>query len=129
MSERRLRGSRLGSISMETEEGVEFVATQLVTFRTPDGEEFAVTFMQGVELPYDWASPHTGVIGRRVNEEGLLIEGQDPNAPAPTPPTVTHWEQLMKRRTIPELEELLAHRLEEARATGELESRTYKKSA
>lgn len=123
MGDKRLLGTRMGSVSMETEEGVDFVATQLVTFRTEDGEEFSVTFMEGVELPYDWRSPHTGKSGRRLDGKGKLIEGDDPNAPAPPAPTVTHWEQLLKRRTIEELEVILAERREEMRAAGELNVR------
>lgn len=119
MSEKRLRGTRLGSISFETDEGVDFVPTQSVTFRTEQGEEFQVTFMEGVELPYDWTSPHTGHIGRRLDAQGEPVHGEDPNAPAPPVPTVTHWEQLLKRRTIEELEEILAQRREEMRAAGE----------
>lgn len=129
MNDKRLRGTRLGSISTETEEGVEFVERQNVTFRTEDGEEFTVTFMAGVELPYDWRSPKTSNIGRRLDEKGKPIEGDDPNAPAPTPPTVTHWEQLMKRRTIAELEVILEERIAEMRASGQLDVSTLRKSA
>lgn len=120
MSEKRLRGTRLGAISMETEEGVDFVATRDVTFRTADGEEFTVRFAADAELPYDWASPHTSAIGRRLDDKGKPIEGTDPNAPAAPIPTVTHWEQLLKRRTIPELEVILQARIDEMRASGEL---------
>ena len=123
MSDKRLLGTRLGSVSMETEEGVDFVATQSVTFRTDDGEEFQVTFMEGVDLPFDWNSPHTGKTGRRLDAKGKPVEGVDPNAPTPPAPTVTHWEQLLKRRTIEELEVILAERREEMRAAGLLNVR------
>lgn len=129
MNDKRLRGTRLGSISSETEEGVEFVDRQTVTFRTEDGEEFTVTFMAGVELPYDWRSPRTSNIGRRLDSKGKPIQGVDPNAPTPTPPTVTHWEQLMKRRTIEELEVILEERIAEMRANGQLELGSLRKSA
>ncbi|MTA05983.1 MAG: RNA polymerase-binding protein RbpA, partial [Actinobacteria bacterium] len=111
MSNKRMQGTRLGSISSETEEGVEFVDRQNVTFRTADGEEFVVTFMTGVELPYDWRSPRSSNIGRRLDAKGKPIQGDDPNAPTPAAPTVTHWEQLMKRRTIEELEIILHDRI------------------
>lgn len=129
MNNKQLRGTRLGSISQESEEGVDYVATENVTFRTDDGEEFTVTFMSGVEVPYDWKSPHTSKIGRRLDAKGKRIEGEDPNAPTPTPPTVTHWEQLMKRRTIEELEIILADRIAEGRANGEFGSVALRKSA
>lgn len=123
MSDKRLLGTRMGRTSMETEEGVDFVPTQSVTFRTADGEEFDVTFMEGVELPFDWTSPHTGKPGRRLDSKGKPIIGVDPNAPTPAAPAVTHWEQLLKRRTIEELEVILAERREEMRAAGQLNSR------
>jgi hypothetical protein len=129
MSNKQLRGSRLGSISTETEEGVEFVDRQNVTFRTADGEEFVVTFMAGVELPYDWRSPRSSNIGRRLDAKGKPIQGDDPNAPAPIAPTVTHWEQLMKRRTIEELEVILQDRIIAMRESGQLELGSLRKSA
>jgi hypothetical protein len=129
MNNKQLRGTRLGSISHESEEGVDYVETQLVTFRTEDGEEFSVTFMVGVDLPYDWKSPRTSNIGRRLDSKGNPIVGDDPNAPAPLPPTVTHWEQLMKRRTIEELEVILAERIAEGRANGEFDAVSFRKSA
>jgi hypothetical protein len=73
MSEKRLRGTRLGSTSFESEEGVEFVSTQTVTFRTDDGEEFQVTFMDGVDLPFNWNSPRTSKSGRRLDAKGLSL--------------------------------------------------------
>jgi len=129
MNNKQLRGSRLGSISHESEEGVDFVETQIVTFRTEDDEEFTVTFMIGVDLPYDWKSPRTSKIGRRLDAKGKPIVGVDPNAPLPLPPTVTHWEQLMKRRTIEELEVILADRIAEGRANGEFDAVSLRKSA
>ena len=123
MSEKRLRGTRLGAISFETEEGVDFVATQIVTFRTEDGDEFQVTFMDGIDLPFEWTSPHTGKTGRRLDAKGKPVQGVDPNAPTPPAPTVTHWEQLLKRRTIEELEVILAERRAEMRAAGQFNDR------
>ena len=123
MSEKRLRGTRLGAMSFESEEGVEFVSTQSVTFRTDDGEEFQVTFMEGVELPFNWISPRTSKSGRRLHAKGKPADGVAPNAPTPPAPTVTHWEQLMKRRTIEELEVILAERREEMRAAGKFNSK------
>jgi hypothetical protein len=129
MNNKQLRGTRLGSISHESEEGVDFVDTENVTFRTEDGEEFTVTFMTGVEVPFDWVSPRTSKVGRRLDAKGKPIQGDDPNAPTPMAPTVTHWEQLMKSRTIDELEAILADRIAEGRANGEFDVVSLRKSA
>ncbi len=129
MSNKRMQGTRLGSISSETEDGVEFVERHNVTFRTADGEEFVVTFMAGVELPYDWRSPRSSNIGRRLDAKGKPIQGDDPNAPAPVAPTVTHWEQLMKRRTIEELEVILHDRIIAMRESGQLDLGSLRKTA
>lgn len=123
MSDKRLRGTRLGSTSFESEEGVEFVSTQNITFRTDSGEEFTVTFMEGIDLPFEWTSPHSSEKGRRVLPNGKTVDGVDPNAPTPPAPSVTHWEQLLKRRTIEELEVILAERREEMRAAGHFNSK------
>jgi hypothetical protein len=123
MNDKRLLGSRLGSTSFESEVGVEFVARQEITFRTDDGEEFAVTFMEGVDVPYEWVSPRSSKKGRRLDASGKPVVGVDPNAPAPPATPVTHWEQLLKRRTLDELEEILAERREEMRASGQLGSK------
>lgn len=123
MNDKRLLGSRLGSTSFESEVGVEFVARQEITFRTDDGEEFAVTFMEGVDVPYEWVSPRSSNTGRRLDAAGKPVVGVDPNAPAPPPTPVTHWEQLLKRRTLDELEEILAERREEMRASGQLDAK------
>jgi hypothetical protein len=129
VNNKRLRGTRLGSISTESEEGVEFVERHSVTFRTEAGEEFSVNFMVGVDLPYDWRSPRTSHVGRRLDSKGKPIVGDDPNAPTPAAPPVTHWEQLMKRRTIEELEVILTDRIIEMRASGQLDLMPLQKSA
>lgn len=111
MSEKKLRGSTLGRTSCESEIGVELAPRQTAEYETEAGERFAVVFDAEAELPYEWVSPHTGAHGRLLTSRGSKVVGIDPNAPAPTPPTVTHWEQLLKRRSIEELEVLLADRI------------------
>jgi hypothetical protein len=115
VSEKKLRGSTLGRISFEAEFGVELAPRKNAEYETGSGERFSVVFDAAAELPYEWVSPHTGALGRLLTERGNKVVGIDPNAPAPTPPTVTHWEQLMKRRTVEELEALLADRIAQMR--------------
>ena len=56
MSDRSLRGMRLGAQSMETESGVEPAPRQRVEYRCEDGEQVFVTFSSEAEIPPVWVS-------------------------------------------------------------------------
>ena len=66
MAERNLRGMRLGSQSLQSEEGVEFVSRRKSLYRTADGSTFEVTFAFDAEIPETWESPRSGQEGRLV---------------------------------------------------------------
>ncbi len=51
MSDRSLRGMRLGSQSMETESNVQPAPRQRVEYRTADGDRVFVTFAAEAESP------------------------------------------------------------------------------
>ena len=51
MSDRSLRGMRLGSQSMETESNVQPAPRQRVEYRTADGDRVFVTFAAEAEIP------------------------------------------------------------------------------
>ena len=126
MADRSLRGMRLGSQSLQSEEGVEFASRRKVTYRTDDGNTFEVVFAADAEIPEVWSSPRTGQEGRLVAEDGTLVETETPEVKAPR----THWDMLLERRTRAELEELLQERLEYLRARrGEAAKNGAKKSA
>jgi hypothetical protein len=126
MAERNLRGMRLGSQSLQSEEGVEFVSRRRSTYRTTDGSTFEVTFASDAEIPEVWESPRTGQEGRLVAEDGSLVETEVVEAKA----VRTHWDMLLERRTRAELEELLEERLQLLRARrGEEAAKAAKKSA
>ena len=112
MAERNLRGMRLGSQSLQSEEGVEFVSRRKSVYRTADGSTFEVTFAADAEIPETWESPRTGQEGRLVGEDGELVEQEAVDTKAPR----THWDMLLERRTRAELEEILQERLEYLRA-------------
>ena len=112
MADRSLRGMRLGSQSLQSEEGVEFSPRKKSVYRTEDGSTFEVMFAAEAEVPETWESPRTGQEGRLVGEDGGLVE----SAVVETKPARTHWDMLLERRTRPELEELLQERLELLRA-------------
>ena len=107
MADRTLRGMRLGSQSMQTEEGVEFASRQRVQFRTADGETFDVIFASDAELPDRWHSPKSGKEGVLLSPDGTPVDLVESEIKAAR----THWDMLLERRTRDELEELLEDRL------------------
>lgn len=124
MADRSLRGMRLGSQSLQTEDGVEFSPRKKSVYRTEDGKTFEVTFSSDAEVPETWESPRTGLEGRLVADDGTLVQSDE----AETKAARTHWDMLLERRTRPELEELLQERLEYLRARRGA-SKTGRKSA
>ena len=104
MAERTLRGSRLGSVSYETDRNFEPVARIMARYECPNGHITTVPFADDAETPLTWECRYDGVNAR-------LIGGQEPEAKKVKPPR-THWDMLMERRTIADLEEVLAERLE-----------------
>lgn len=112
MADRSLRGMRLGSQSLQSEEGVEFSPRKKSIYRTEDGTTFEVMFSADAEIPELWESPRSGLEGRLVGDDGELVEMSSVEAKAPR----THWDMLLERRTRDELEELLEERLTYLRA-------------
>ena len=108
MADRSLRGMRLGSQSMQSEEGVEFASRRKSVYRTVDGTTFEVVFSSDAEIPEIWQSPRTGQEGRLVADDGSLVPIEEVETKAPR----THWDMLLERRTRAELEELLQERLD-----------------
>lgn len=102
MAERALRGSRLGSLSMETEENVVPSARQITTYVCECGHRIELPFSVEAEIPAVWEC--------RCGRHAKLLDGPEPEL-KPTKPARTHWDMLLERRSIPELEELLQERL------------------
>jgi hypothetical protein len=108
MADRVLRGSRLGAISYETEYAAEPAPRQLVRFRCERGHEFSVPFAHDAELPSTWECRLDGTPAKATD----LPEPEPKKVKAPR----THWDMLIERRTIADLEEVLAERLDVLRA-------------
>ncbi|KRF31387.1 RNA polymerase-binding protein RbpA [Yonghaparkia sp. Soil809] len=108
MADRTLRGMRLGSQSMQSEEGVEFASRQRAQYLTTDGELFEVVFSADAELPDTWESPKSGREGVLLAPDGTPIDIVQADVKA----VRTHWDMLLERRSIAELEELLEERLQ-----------------
>lgn len=112
MADRSLRGMRLGSQSLQSEEGVVFSPRITSTYQLPDGDSFEMTFAADAEIPQVWDSPKTGVEGILIAADGkpVILEETDVKVPR------SHWDMLLERRTRAELEELLQERLDVLRA-------------
>ena len=72
------------------------------------GHEFAVPFAEEAELPSTWDCRFDGTTAK-------LIDGPEPEAKK-VKAQRTHWDMLMERRSIEDLEEVLAERLDVLRA-------------
>jgi len=103
---------RLGAQSFQSEEGVDFVERITARYRAEDGAEFEVVFAEDAEIPARWENARTGQSGVLLDAAGKPVEEE----PGEERAARTHWDMLLERRTIPELEEILAERLEILRA-------------
>lgn len=111
MSERALRGSRLGATSYETDRDIELAPRQVVSYDCPKGHTLHVPFSaEADELPMVWECRVCGAIALRTDGENTDEKR--------VKPARTHWDMLMERRTREELEEILAERLAVLRAGG-----------
>jgi hypothetical protein len=104
MGERTLRGARLGGQSFEDERGIEFAARQQVGYKCPQGHEFEITMSVEAEVPAVWECPRCGA--EALSTSGIVREEK------PEKPVRTHWDMLLERRSIKELEDILSERLE-----------------
>ncbi|KQY44028.1 RNA polymerase-binding protein RbpA [Cellulomonas humilata] len=103
MANRSLRGMRIGSHSMETEDGVEFAPRLQAHYDCPNGHTIILPFSVEADVPVVWEC--------RCGEEALLRDASRPEVKAGKPPR-THWDMLLERRTVGELQELLDERLD-----------------
>ncbi|PPK62778.1 RNA polymerase-binding protein RbpA [Actinokineospora auranticolor] len=107
MADRVLRGSRLGAVSYETDRNHDLAPRRTVSYACPKGHDFEVPFSDDAEVPPTWEC-------RLHGTESKMIDGSDPEPKKVKPPR-THWDMLLERRTISELEDLLTERLTELR--------------
>ncbi len=104
MADRVLRGSRLGAVSYETDRNHDLAPRQSMRYACPRGHEFEVPFADDAEAPATWECRLHGSISR-------LVDGAEPEQKKAKPPR-THWDMLLERRSVAELEVLLNERLE-----------------
>lgn len=106
MADRVLRGSRMGAVSYETDRDHDLAPRQMVKYRTENGEIYEVPFADDAEIPEEWMCKN--------GQMGTLIEGEGVES-KPIKPPRTHWDMLLERRSVEELDELLDESLEELR--------------
>src|SRR5262245_65886264 len=103
MSERALRGSRLGATSYETDYGVDIAPRREIEYTCPKGHHFTVPFAAEAEIPETRDC-------RTCGQPALRVDGHAPKENAARP-TRTHRYMLMVRRTRHPLKEILHDRL------------------
>jgi rubredoxin len=103
MAERALRGTRLGATSYENDRNTDLAPRQEVAFECPKGHRFTVPFSAEAELPVNWECRVCGATA--FTAAGDLPATKKAKAPR------SHWDMLMERRTLADLEEVLAERL------------------
>jgi rubredoxin len=103
MAERALRGTRLGATSYENDRNTDLAPRQEVVYKCSKGHEFSVPFAAEAELPVTWEC--------RVCGATAYTAAGDQPAPKKVKPPRSHWDMLMERRTMADLEEVLAERL------------------
>ena len=109
MAERTLRGSRLGTQSLETEAGIQLAPRFEAVYDLPDGRVIVVPFAADAAIPQTWEAID-GTIGVLRNAEGEEDEKK------PARKQRTHWDMLLERRSREELQDLLDERLALLRA-------------
>src|SRR3954452_3101217 len=117
MADKSLRGTRLGAQSMESDEGVEPAARIISEYHCPKGHVVRIPFSVEADIPALWEC--------RCGSEALLVDSERPE-PKAGKPARTHWDMLLERRSIADLEVLLDERLQLLRAK---QGTTQKRSA
>jgi hypothetical protein len=109
MGERVLRGRRLGTTSYESDRGTDLAPRRTARYNCPHGHHFGVPLALDAEAPATWEC-------RSCGAPALLQDGEAPQAKAGRP-VRSHWDMLLERRSLDELEGVLAERLEELHAS------------
>ncbi|MFD2338782.1 RNA polymerase-binding protein RbpA [Clavibacter michiganensis subsp. tessellarius] len=110
MADRSLRGMRLGSTSLQSEEGVSFSPRQKDPIARPTAPRSRSCSRRTPRSP-SWsrrrAARRDASSTPRARPSPTTSRGEDPPS---------HWDMLLERRTRAELEELLEERLAVLRA-------------
>lgn len=114
MAERALRGSRLGAVSYENDQATELAERQVVVYTCPNGHRVGVPLAAEADVPATWECRFCGATATKADT--AVTE------PVRTKTPRSHWDMLLERRSIPELEAILEERLEVLRLAGRRKS-------
>lgn len=106
MGERVLKGSRLGTTSYETDRNTDLAPRHEAVYDCPHGHTFGIPLSTDAEAPASWDC-------RSCGATAVLRDGQLPETKAGKKVPRTHWDMLLERRSLDDLEEVLAERLAE----------------
>jgi hypothetical protein len=105
MGERVLRGSRLGTTSYETDRDIDLAPRREVIFDCPNGHETKLPMASDAELPGVWEC-------RTCGASAILRDGEAAE-PKAAKHVRSHWDMLLERRSLDDLEDVLSERLAE----------------
>ena len=111
MAQQTMRGMRLGTQSLESEAGVVLAERNKHIYRCPENHETEMIFAAEADLPQTWQCKACGAQATLLSD-GNKVELEDSDEKVAR----THWEMLLERRSIEELDEILQERLEDIRA-------------
>lgn len=107
MNDTSMRGTRLGALSYETDDKIAPAERQIVRYRCPEGHVTPVPFsVEAEDIPITWecrcgreaaAVMHVAAMAEPIDRVERHVR--------------THWDMLLERRSIDDLEELLDERL------------------
>ena len=99
-----MRGSRLGYLSYETDTHVAPAERQVVSYQCPEGHHTVVPVsVEAEEIPFQWNC--------RCGRTAVRTDVSAPDE-KPAKHVRSHWDMLLERRTIADLELLLDERLD-----------------
>ena len=107
MGETAMRGTRIGAVSYESELYVQPAERFPVRYECPEGHLTVVPMsVEADDVPLVW----TCRCGREAQAMDHIEQMAAPDT-KPVKPARTHWDMLLERRSISDLEELLEERL------------------
>lgn len=111
MADSTMRGMRLGASSLESEANVHLEKRAKHLYECAQGHLSQLTFSLEAEVPETWECKSCGKTAI-LTIDGVKVDPSHHDEKTPR----SHWEMLLERRSIEELQELLDEQLDVLRA-------------